>query len=108
MVCYGWTGKISALKSDSDEHLRAKLKSLVQAFDKIKENSFLSDSDKKVLSEFADLSITCSLKDHRTRSLVEEVQIHNHTKACKKYSTNCRLSFPRFPSLRTIISVPYS
>ena len=98
----------SALKSENDEHLKTKLKSLVKAFDKIKENLNLSTPDKDVLAEFADLSITCSLKDYKTKNIVEEVQIHNHTKACKKYSTNCRFSFPRFPSLRTIIAVPYT
>ena len=85
-----------------------KVKLLVKAFEKIKDDVNLDKSDKDVLAEFADLSISCSLKDHKTKKIVEEVQMHNHTRACRKHSTNCRFSFPRYPSLHTIISVPFN
>ena len=37
---------------------------------------------------------------------MKKVNIHHHTKACHKYNMNCRFSFPKFPALKTIISVP--
>ena len=67
----------------------------------------LRKKHKKIISKFADLFITCSLKDPMTKKIVEEVQIHHHTKACRKYCPICRFFFPRFPSLRTIVSVPF-
>ena len=79
---------------------------LVGAFEKIKDDAMISADEKEVIKEFTDLYITCSLKDHRTKEIVQEVQIHSHTKACRKHGTKCRFSYPRFPTLQTIISVP--
>ena len=79
-----------------------------EAFEKIRDDLSLSPENLKALSEFADHFITCSLRDPSTNSIVREVQIHHHTKTCRKYSTKCRFYFPRYPSLRTIISVPYN
>ena len=36
--------------------------------------------------------------------MVMDVNIHNHTKTCRKYSTDCRFIFPRYPSHFTIIA----
>ena len=58
------------------------------------------------MAEFADHFITCSLKDPRTEKIVRAVNMHNHTKTCRKYNTKCRFLFPRYPSLRTIIAEP--
>ncbi len=35
---------------------------------------------------------------------VTDVNVHNHTKTCRKYETKCRFDFPRYPSNFTIIS----
>ena len=67
-------------------------------------SAFYEEHD--ALAEFIDKFCTCSLKDPRTRDIVKSVNIHNHTKTCKKYLVECRFWFPRFPSLRTIIAVP--
>ena len=37
---------------------------------------------------------------------MRSVNIHHHTKTCRKYNTSCRFYFPRFPSLRTVIAEP--
>ena len=98
---------------------------VVKAFKNIKEERFGSDEhrfefeeeknddsksafDKEhdALAKFIDKFCTCSLKDPKTRDIVKSVNIHNHTKTCKKYLVECRFWFPRFPSLRTIIAVP--
>ena len=33
---------------------------------------------------------------------------HKHTKACRKYSSECRFSFPKFPVWKTLIARPWS
>ena len=51
--------------------------------------------------------VSCSLKNPRVEEIVRNVNIHHHTKTCRKYSnTSCRFNFPRFPSLKTIVSIP--
>jgi hypothetical protein len=60
----------------------------------------------KALSEYIDKFISCSLKDPSTEHIVRSVNMHNHTKPCKKYGPPCRFRFPRFPCLETIISIP--
>ena len=62
----------------------------------------------RYILEFADLFISCSLKNARTKHIVEIVQMHRHTKACRKYSSKCRFFYPRFPSLKTLVSVPFN
>ena len=80
---------------------------LAEAFEKIRNEEMLDFKDKKAIAKFSDLFITCSLKNPKTRDIVKEVQIHHHTKACRKYCPVCRFYFPRFPSLHTIVSVPF-
>ena len=78
------------------------------AFTKIKNEEILLDADKDCIAEFADLFIKCSLKNPKTKAIVEEVQMHHHTHSCRKYCDKCRFYYPRFPSLRTIVSVPFN
>ena len=78
------------------------------AFIKIKNEEILSKEDKKCIAEFADLSIQCTLKDPKTKEIVEEVQMHHHTHSCRKYCEKCRFYYPRFPCLRTIVAVPFN
>ena len=79
---------------------------LISALNKIKNEEKLSDIEKQALADFADLFITCSLKNPLTEKIVRAVNIHFHTKTCRKYCPRCRFYFPRFPSLKTIISEP--
>ena len=73
-----------------------------------KENGHTSEFNEEhdALAAFIDKFCTCSLKDPRTRDIVRSVNMHNHTKSCKKFMIDCRFWYPRFPSLRTIISTP--
>ena len=80
---------------------------IVKALNLIKSEERLSLKQKQSLAKFADLFISCSLKNPDTVDIVKEVNIHHHTaKACKKYGGNCRFRFPRFPIHKTIISAP--
>ena len=76
-------------------------------FDKIRNEVRLSTDDKDCIAKFADLFITCSLKDIRTEQRAKEVQVHHHTRCCRKKNVKCRFFYPKFPTLRTIISVPF-
>ena len=55
--------------------------------------------------KLVDAFINCSLKNNLV-AIVKEVQIHRHSKSCRKYGTKCRFHFPRYPSDRTIIAQP--
>ena len=94
-------------EKDKKDGKKYKKHTLIDAFEKIRNEETLEPNEKEIIAQFADLFITCSLKDPRTRKIVEEVQIHHHTKACRKYCPICRFFFPRFPSLNTIVSVPF-
>ena len=51
--------------------------------------------------------ISCELPERQDiRKIVKEVQQHNHTKSCLKYSGTCRYGFPRLPSPKNLIAQP--
>ena len=82
-------------------------KMVESALDKIRKEEMLTPKEKDCVAKFADLFITCTLKDPNTKAIVEEVQMHHHTHSCRKYNCEkCRFYYPRFPSLRTLVSVP--
>ena len=93
---------------DKDESVEMRSPSTILKglFDKIRNEEILTDEDKLYLAQFADLFITCTLKDIRTEGIVRDVQMHHHTKCCRKNGLNCRFYFPKFPTRRTIIAVP--
>ena len=77
-----------------------------KALQNIKDDIKLDDKELSAIVKFADSFISCSLKDPRTSDIVQSVNKHHHTKTCRKYGSECRFYFPRFPSIRTIVSVP--
>ena len=86
---------------------RNDVQNIVEAFDLIKNEAKLEDNHINSLVKLADMSVSVSLKDSTTSSIVKEVNVHCHTKkACKKYGTTCRFNFPQYPTYRTIISTP--
>ena len=74
---------------------------------KIRNEEEVSKAEQESIAKFADKFISCSLKNPRVEDIVRSVNTHNHTKTCRKYSdVSCRFHFPRFPSLKTLVSVP--
>ena len=84
---------------------------------KLKQNKRQSNQEKRILSKFINKTVTCSLSVKKVRKfgiskkraikiikMVKDVNVHNHTRTCRKYSTDCRFMFPRFPSYFTIIA----
>lgn len=73
---------------------------------KLRISNRLNDQDKKVLENYVDAFISCSLADDDLVDIVKSVQKHNHTHTCFKKGPNCRFGFPKLPSEKTIISQP--
>ena len=71
---------------------------------------FREDAEGEILViDLIDDWISCSLNtgDCALDQLVKEVNMHKHTKSCKKFDPdNCRFNFPRPPSNKTMISKP--
>ena len=85
-------------------------KHISSAFRKIKNNLSIDQDEKMTLKNFVDeFTTVCtnvSIVGESVSRIVQEVNKHSHTKACRKYETSCRFNFPRFPSIRTIIAEP--
>lgn len=68
----------------------------------------LDENQCTVLANFVDSFTSCSLNNEQVSHIVEEVQVHRHSRSCTKYGTSCRFSYPKFPSNKTIIAQPIS
>ena len=80
------------------------------AFDKLRTNQNLTECELKSLVNFIDEFTTVSLHENSVgkdvAKIVHEVNVHNHTKTCRKYNDACRFNYPRFPTDKTIIAKP--
>ena len=85
-------------------------KGIGAAFRKLKNMEELSEQEKEALKNFIDEFTTVSTNENtvgeRVSRMVLEVNMHSHTKSCRKYDCPCRFYFPRFPTIRTIIAQP--
>ena len=73
----------------------------------IRSRQKLSVHHKQAMEKVADLAVSVSLRNPAVSDIVKEVQVHRHTaKACRKYGTDCRFNFPKFPTCKTVISTP--
>ena len=85
-------------------------KGLSSAFKKLKNIEELTESEKEALKNFIDEFTTVSTNEATVGEIVSrmvlEVNMHSHTKSCRKYDCPCRFLYPRFPSRRTIIAEP--
>ena len=78
-----------------------------EAMTKIKNDEILTDEDVENLVKFVDTFVTVNLDDQDVKGIVNEVNTHHHTKACRKKGTTCRFNYPRLPSTETVIAKPY-
>ena len=72
-----------------------------KAMTKIKNDEILIDEDVENLVKFVDTFVTVNLDDQDVKGIVNEVNTHHHTKACRKKGTTCRFNYPRLPSTET-------
>ena len=91
---------------------------LQKTFLKLKQSKRLENDDITPLLKFGRDTITCSTdpkvlmsqfginmeRAEKIVNMVKEVNTHHHTKTCRKYKTDCRFKFPRYPSLFYIIA----
>ena len=74
----------------------------------IKDAPQVKDGNPKVVSQFVDQYITCSVPsdDEELAELVKTDQKHSHSAACRKPGKSCRFSFPRPPLDETTVLYP--
>ena len=98
--------------SENSESKERPFKGLAKIFHKLKNQVMLDKNEIDVLVTFIDEFTTVSTNEDEVgkdvSDIVLQVNRHTHTKSCKKYGNNCRFSYPRFPSRRTIIAEPIS
>ena len=83
---------------------------ITEAFDKLRTDRDLTEKEFKALISFIDEFTTVSLHENTigkdVAQIAREVNVHNHTKTCRKYNNSCRFNYPRFPTNETIIAKP--
>ena len=98
------------------------LHGIKKAFKKFQTQEVLFKHEESAIINFANRFTTCTLNkatlesktnDHNLKSssfelleIIRTVNIHNHTKTCRKYDTSCRFGFGKFPIWKTLISKP--
>ena len=83
---------------------------LKKAFKKFQSQEDLSYSESLAVVNFADKFTTVCLAPRvvgkKAAEIAKKVNNHKHTKACRKYGTNCRFSFPKYPVWKTLVTNP--
>ena len=99
-----------SLQVSTDENGKGPMSGLTLAFKKLRTDQKLNEKDERALKTFIDAFITVSTHKPTigadVADIVREVNQHNHTKSCGKYSTKCRFNYPKPPSPYTIIAKP--
>ena len=88
------------------EELESNFPGIKDIYRNIKNNKHFDSDQMTTVRNFIDTFISCSLQDENVSHLVKEVQIHNHSKTCRKYGSRCRFGFPKYPSQQTIVAQP--
>ena len=100
------------------DKLETSITGLKLAFQKLKQQQNLGSEDVQALRLFIDSSVSCSRdQEEMMRQFtlsaedvqvvidrVSQVNVHHHTKTCRKNGTECRFDIPRFPSKYTIVA----
>ena len=94
---------------DDEETTISHMERIRSVIDDIKNDHYeknVTEENLESLVKFVDEFVTVSLMDPVIEELVRLVNCHHHTRTCRKYGCKCRFYFPKFPSMRTIISIP--
>ena len=92
------------------------------AFRKFQTLENLQEHEENAVKRFANKFTTCTLNQATLEAMTDDpilkqqsaelldiimsVNIHNHTRTCRKYDCNCRFGFGKFPIWKTLISKP--
>ena len=77
-----------------------------RAFESIKNDNLLTHEEENALTNFIDKHVSCDRYNPLSADITNKVNVHRHSRTCRKHGTSCRFNFPRYPTLKTIISVP--
>ena len=88
------------------EEIERSVPGIKAVFKKLKTGGTLLPKEQVTAGAFVDMFISCSSDIEGVSEIVEQVQVHRHTKTCYKRGKNCRFGFPRLPSEKTIIAQP--
>ena len=93
-----------------NEKIEKPLKGVSEAFRKLKNDIALNEQETNALTrmieEFTTVSLHGNSVGHDVVKIVKEVNVHHHTRSCRKYNEMCRFNYPRFPCHKTIIAKP--
>ena len=84
------------------------LPNLQSIMNKLRVTHQLDQEELTTLAQFVDHFVTASSSDETVADIVKEVQTHVHTKSCTKKGKFCRFHFPKFPSDKTVIAIPFN
>ena len=94
----------------NDEKIIQPLKGLKEVFQKLRNDDNLNADDLVCLENFIDGFTTVSLNPNIVGEdvveIVEAVNVHHHSKTCRKYDSSCRFNYPKFPTPKTIVAKP--
>ena len=103
------TGTEEELK---DTRVRKPFQNIDIAFKKLRNDVPLNDEEldplKNFVEEFTTVSLHINTVGKDVARIAKEVNVHHHTRTCRKYNNQCRFNYPRFPSHETIISKPFN
>ena len=95
----------------SDPKVTKPFMGINEAFRKLRNDTPLNDDElnsiKKLVEEFTTVSLHANTCGEDVVKIAREVNIHRHTKTCRKYNQECRFNYPRYPSHKTIICQPF-
>ena len=103
--------KLNKTVTDSTEIISMfKFVGIRSAYKKFQTHEGLLSHEESAVINFANKFITVCLAPNiigeKVAEIAKKVNLHRHTKACKKYSTDCRFSFPKFPVWKTVVASP--
>ena len=94
-------------KCDVEAILRKfKFFGICEAFKKFETKEDLLEHEERAVIKFANKFTTVSL-NAATVGQTYVVGRHKHTRACKKYGTDCRFGFCKLPCWKTLIAKPF-
>ena len=96
----------------NDPKVYKPFKKITEAFRKLREDVPLDDEEldslKNLIEEFTTVSLHSNTVGRDVAKIAEEVNVHHHTRTCRKYNNQCRFNYPRYPSHQTIICKPFN
>jgi hypothetical protein len=104
--------KLKDGKCDVEAILRKfKFFGICEAFKKFETKEDLLEHEERAVINFANKFTTVSLNAATVGQIVANiarvVSRHKHTRACKKYGTDCRFGFCKLPCWKTLIAKPF-